>query len=135
MTKDKTADALAVLQSLTLGDIDAQIQDVETRIREFCGPLEKQLDSLRQLRRVIDLRENGKPARKPRDKPVRTASSDASSGTSGGMIAQRARTYLLANGPMKVASLASALGVEYQSVYAVLTKSPFKKLNTGEYGV
>jgi hypothetical protein len=139
------------LESVSLADLDAEIDAIEVKILEVTEPLAKRRDALFAARKLIDLRTNGAPQRKPRaprgegkratSKAVGSPSQPSSSVASrngGSPVADRIGVYLASAGPSKVKTIAEQLGISYATVYGIVTENKhgsFKKTAEGEYSL
>lgn len=126
--KDKTEDGrnrpaiLEAIQQASAADLD----NIDVRIEE----LTKELESLREVRRVIEVRLNGKPKAKRGEKKGLAAP-----------VADRLYEYILAHGPQTPYDLAEKLGLSIQGIGVAAARSGWftrvdgriaVKLNNGE---
>lgn len=180
--EDVVQSTLASLADISLEDLDAQIEALEQtkeaakearrqavqQAREEADKVrdavyervDKELATVREIRKLVDIRINGKPKRtvtrkkkaapsKPPAASRPAASSPAASSASGGVSqprgpnagkiwCDRAAEYLLANGPMTPARLAHAIGMQHahrMEGYLVEDRRFMKVGDRGEYGL
>jgi hypothetical protein len=73
-------DLMARATAADLAEIDQQIAAKETELAEAEKRIGGELDALKQLRKVVDVKLNGKPARKKPERKAKAGVSAASSG-------------------------------------------------------
>lgn len=125
MAKDTAKPSLLdVLEKATTEDLDA--------VREQIAEHEKQLDSLRAVEKLLNIRINGKPERK---KPVRKAA--AGNAEPGGQmqatgLAQKILDLVLSRGPCQPSTAARLLEVSEQAVRIAVGKSVLLNYEDGK---
>jgi hypothetical protein len=120
-------------KKLSLLDVLASVSaDDLAEIDQRMEALQKELDTLAEARRLINVKVNGKPERKigSRKKPAAAANSSGETGPSG-EIARKAAQLLTTNGVMTVAKLAEKLNATYQAVYKAVQHPVFAKTEQG----
>lgn len=109
-------------------------------MQEQIAEHEKQLDSLRAVEKLLDIRINGKPERKkpgPRKATAAASPSAAPGGQMSGNLGNRILDLIISKGPVMQATAARLLGVEERSITmavghsARLTIEEGKIVNTG----
>ena len=136
----KAADAPDVIQifgRLTLAEIDAEISRLGSEIE----PLQRAIESLRILRRAVDVRENGKPEKKqrqPRAKPLTQPGQQINAG--GGRAVswkEKIVAYLKQKGPTKSGIIAADMGTAQATVSQIVNKfdMTFKRDLDGAWGL
>ena len=119
--------ALAAIESMSVGPIDARIEAIDAEMAAVMSPLVKKREALVVLRKIVEVREHGKPRRKsPKPRAARGDSNGATSTAapaSGLNIQERMIAFLQANGPSKVAHLADGCQASPAAVYANLQRS------------
>ena len=122
--KPERVDLVQMIQAATAEDkaqVDARIDEIS-----------KELESLRLVQKLLDVKLNGKPERKaPQKRQARAGSTD---GKTPREPTQRERVYdyLSVQGrPVKPATIASDTGIPVASVYTLLSHEWFKKTEDG----
>lgn len=144
--KDKAPSLIDLLSKATAADLanlDQQIAEKESALAEATKNLEADLASLKALRKVIDVKLNGKPERK---KPVRKAKGSVlvpqerpayhngdSVGHEEAGLASKIVGLITRDGPLSPQALAIKLGRSPQGINMSVTKmsSMFKRLSDG----
>lgn len=113
-------DLLNKASASDLADIDQQIAAKQTELDEATKKIGGQLDSLKAIRKVLDLRINGKPARKkrePKSSPVNRLPSVNGNGhgravdrDAAGITVQSVAEILKSCGPCSPYTIAKKLG-------------------------
>ena len=106
-------DPIAMLEALTLEKIDESINKLQLEITEFVAPREKRMDALKAIRRMINIRENGMPQKKPRGRPKQQlAPTPKSANFAAGLPDPgKVKTFLSVNGPTRVELIAAEFKV------------------------
>jgi hypothetical protein len=115
-------DALASVTAQDLVALDAQIVTAQ-----------KELDTLTEARKLINVKLNGKPAKQPKAPGKKSAPAIGSTGPIDpkGLAAQAAKV-LGSKGVMSIAKLAESLGANYQTIYTAIRKAPgFEQTDKG----
>lgn len=127
-------DLLAKVSVADLADIDQQIAAKQAELDEANKRIGGELDALKTIRKVIDIKLNGKPARKKREpkaakaEPVNRLPSANGNGHDGTSPVERIRQVLKDCGPCLPATIAKKLGGEHllHSVSITLGKNKDK---------
>jgi len=139
------------LESITLADVDKEIEGIDAKIKEATESLMKRRDALIGARRLIVLRTEGMPQRKPRGprsdkgtkKPRKTDDAPASPSSElpkdnpSLPLVKRVIAYLQGIGPARPGTIARGLSEEVDDVQTCLTvnKSLFEKIHDGTYAL
>ena len=113
-------DLVAVLQKATAED--------KARVDQRIDELTRELETLRMVQRMLDVKLNGKPERKA---PVKRGTNRAMAGE-GKTQRERVYDYLEAQGvPVKPSTIAADTGIALASIYTVLSHEWFEKTSEG----
>ena len=132
-TEPDLIDLLAKASAADLAKLDARIADKESELAAVAARIGGELESLKSLRKVIDVKLNGKPARK---KPERKAKSAAATTftqpSENGTVRDRIYDYLSKQDrPVRPALIAVAVGCSEPSAYAAVKHEWFRKTPDG----
>lgn len=112
----------ALLQAIQKASAD-DLRKTDERIAE----LTRELDSLKAVRRVLDVRLNGKPEKVAKPRAINAKASE---------LAEQIHDLISANGSMPVHVIAARLSVKPQSVAACVTRSNwFRRTPEGEVAI
>ena len=122
-------DPLALFEQLTVEGVDKSIESLQEELAEFTAPREKRLDSLKQLRRILLVRSEGLPQRKPRgtrsdkgtsrskstdeedDDNTKSSVAPIASNLNGSNLHRRVVQFLQVSGATKLDSIAAQMGI------------------------
>lgn len=105
-----------------LDSLKAQIADEEQQLEVLVAGRRKKIDALNKLAGMIDVRLNGKPARK-------TASRN---GPALSPLRKKVKLWMLEqDGPQKPSAIAAGVGSRVSSIYAALSHPAFRKVADG----
>ena len=141
---DDELDLVGRLLAATAGDlasIDTRIEELEVEIRTAVADKEKQIDSLRVLRRAINMRLNGAPQRGPRKKRV-MPDQDADEDEPVRELPQRREEaedrpvdrliqFIIDEGPSYPSIIVNRTGMSNQQIAALVRHHPTKLTITG----
>jgi hypothetical protein len=109
------SDLLTAIQKATTSDLES----IRARIDALSG----ELDSLRAAARIVEIRLNGKPAKKPRPKKLGVK----------GELKEAIYDCIAENGPGTAEHIALKIGSTTQAVAVCVARSDwFKKLDSGK---
>jgi hypothetical protein len=140
MTQDaptlKWLDWLTSAQQSDLDEIDAAVAAVEKEIAEKVGRLRGTLESLKQLRRVLEIKVNGpKPHKKHTKKarPVEPITAAPSANGDHNTLKLRMARLLGSQGPKTIHDIAAALNVDGRGLMPHARTDWFQRKEDGSY--
>ena len=129
----KRTSAAALLEQLeacgeaTLAELDEQIAAEEQQLAELTSKREAKIAALKSVRKVIDVKVNGKPARK---KPQRKA--EGEEGTGEKTLKERLYDLIVEKGPLRPAEAARELDCTASGISSTLKCGWFEKNDDGQ---